>query len=745
MRTLKRTISALLILALLLSLSACGGAGSTGEASVGSKTSGTADSKDDNVPKPAQSTVMSPENTSAVLNGVTVDVGEYVLASEAELSVTKEPSEDHSEDGYKIDVYDIKLGDLHELDDYITIRIPYDATYCEKGQDPAKCVGAKYKNEETGEWEDVLFEVDAEKQELVIYTDHLSEYGALTAENAGRRDALVTEVLYSPLSMSTDETIDFARKIAEDEPGVYAELAEYAANACDKIFDYADRLDNAINIATLGNVPEWLDTSIPDTNLSMFSALGYLATATNLMKITVQDSFGGGASKADVLNLIRDVAMKTTTYWADAFSSFGSGALSVGMGGVLIIDKWLTAFAEEAKSIKMEDITYVYHHYNEGFSANWAHKLMTPMDWRKMVIELIEKNPNDPDAAIKALEEGFRDYASDFFKLSPDKQAEVASDVPNVTIKRIPEFTKAEEEQMINDYVAYLKDRFMPAILKSVQTYFVLKNEEAELAAINKIRNYYNTNITITIQEDLPNGAKSAYTDYIIRFAPLDETAEKKNWTGKWPESGKITTSSTLIGFMTSGYPHTVEFFKSGANLDTDKPEFTIPFVITMPSITITLNRPVDWVDPYEYFNVQDISELYPKLSSSGAQMLEVTPVAYDNEDNSQIALSSGTESFMIDLTKGAVTTYSATYEKWNAVYSITYTFTAIGTSELLRVSVTSTETSKFGVETNSSDDCMIYHYNVEDEPEFAKKGLIIDNFTPGTISFIINRAQISK
>ena len=557
-----------LLLALSLLLSACG-------AGTGGKTA---------------NLVMSPENTSVTTpDGVTVDVGDFVLDGEEQLTVSKGQSEDHSEDGYKIDVYDIRLGDLHELDDFITIRIPYDTTYCNPGQDPAKCVGAKYRNDATGEWEDVLFEVDAEKQELVIYTDHLSYYGAFYVDDEGRRNALITDVLDSPLSMDRAQTMDFASKIAANDPEVRSELTEFVAKSSDMFYDYADRLDNAINIATLGDVPEWLDTSIPDTNQTLFSALGYISTATNIMKIAAQETLGGGASKGDILNLMRDVGSKVTTYWADAFTTVGSGALSVGMGGVLIIDKMLTAFAEEAKSTKLEDVSYVYHHYNEGFSG-FGHTPMRPKDWREKVIQVIENHPNDPEIAINALEAGFNKYASEFFSLSEDQMAEVAADTPGVTIKRIPFLTQAEQQQLIDEYVAHLKDTTMPAVLKSVENYLVKKSEQVQLAAMNEIKNYYNTNISITIQEEIPEGGKSQYAGYLLRFAPLSEGADKKNWSGKWPESGKITSSSTLIGFMTAGFPHTVQFFKPDADMDADEPEFTVPFVISMPSITISIN-----------------------------------------------------------------------------------------------------------------------------------------------------------
>lgn len=580
---MRKKTSKIILLLLIVSmlLSACGGSGGGGQST--SQTPEKGAKADD-----SKKTLLSPERTSAVSNGVTVDVGDFVLEGEAELSVAKGQSEDHSEDGYKIDVYDIRLGDMHELGDYITIRIPYDTSYCKEGQDPAKCVGAKYKNEETGEWEDVLFEVDAEKQELVIYTDHLSYYGALYVEDEGRRNALVTEVLNSPLTMDKATAMDFAARIAADDASVKKDMAEYVEKASDMFFDYADRLDNAINIATLGDVPEWLDTSIPDTNLTLFSALGYIATTTNLLRVA-RDEVKGGADKGAVLNLIRDVGSKVTTYWADAFTSVGSGALSVGMGGVLIIDKMLTAFAEEAQSTKMEDIAYVYHHYNEGFSG-FDHKPMKPKDWREKVIQVIENNPDNPEIAITALEAGFRKYASEFFDLTPEQMAEVASDVPNVTVKRIPNFTEAEKQQLIDEYVAHLKESTMPAVLMSAENYMIRNAEEVQLQAINKIKDHYNTKISITIQEQLPEGGKSAYAGYQLRFAPLNDTAVKSNWSGKWPESGSIKTSATLIGFMTAGYPHTVEFFKPDANMDTDKPEFTVPFKISVPSININVS-----------------------------------------------------------------------------------------------------------------------------------------------------------
>ena len=125
-------------------------------------------------------------------------------------------------------------------------------------------------------------------------------------------------------------------------------------------------------------------------------------------------------------------------------------------------------------------------------------------------------------------------YASKFFDLTLQQQYEVAAHTPGVTMKRIPNFTEAEQEQMIERYIAHLKANVMPAVLRSVENYMVKKVEQQQLEALNEVKDYYNTKINITITEKLPEGAECACIGYKFRFAPLDDTAVVDNWTGTW-------------------------------------------------------------------------------------------------------------------------------------------------------------------------------------------------------------------
>ena len=158
--------------------------------------------------------------------------------------------------------------------------------------------------------------------------------------------------------------------------------------------------------------------------------------------------------------------------------------------------------------------------------------------------------------------------------------------MPNVTVKRIPDFTTAEKDQMIERYIAHLKVNVMPAVLKSVDRYMIQKVAQQQLDALNEIKNYYNTSIKITLTEKLPEGAESPCIGYKFRFAPLDDTVDAESWTGTW-NGQPIQSSATLLGFMMAGYPHTVEFFPPDADIETAEPKFVVPFVISTPEINI--------------------------------------------------------------------------------------------------------------------------------------------------------------
>lgn len=570
----RKWMAILLAAAIILStLSGCGDANSQGTAAV-------------------HNTELSPKNTKVTTKeGVTVDVGDYVLDGPEKLTVTKQKTEENTEEGYKIEAYDISLGDMTELGDFITIRIPYDPNYCEKGQDPARCVGAKYKNESTGIWEDVLFTVDAEAKELVIYTDHLSVYGAFHVENEGKRNAYITDILDPSAVLGPGRTLELAEKIAQNDPDVMKELWRLGWDLVDEGSQLLQDVDPIKNlIYFLEDPPDWLALNIPETDLDLYAVAGYILTCRSVAELARQQYFTGSVDEGKALSLIKEIATGAMVDWSKKIlKESAQKSLTVSMSGVYILEKMLMAMGEEAVSTRQEDISFVYHHYNEGF-VGFGRKPKTHKDWRELVIQVLEKHPGDLDRAQAALESAFNKYAMEFFDLTEEQMAEVAADTPGVTIKRIPHISNEDKYTLINEYIAHLKSNIMPAVMTSARNYWKRQMEQRQLEVLQKIKDRHNAPISITMKEDIPEGGSSMYAGYRFRFAPLSKNASVNNWSGTWPKEGIIKDTATFTGFMTAGFPHTLEFFPPGADLNKDKPEFTVPFVINTPKIDIVIS-----------------------------------------------------------------------------------------------------------------------------------------------------------
>lgn len=159
------------------------------------------------------------------------------------------------------------------------------------------------------------------------------------------------------------------------------------------------------------------------------------------------------------------------------------------------------------------------------------------------------------------------------------------------------------------------------------------------------------------------------------------------------------------------------------------------------------------WVEPYSYFGVNDIAELYPHLREVHPLKIEVTPVCYDNNTKEPREFEGG-GTFVIDMTEGATTTYSATIPYSMTYYTVTLTFTGAPDldsgmmGDLMTVSSNHAEYwSSDGALSDSGtiDQCNIFNRNVDTLPDLAKRAIDIDNGTGATIAFVVDRIQIMQ
>ena len=572
---MKKTVSILLAAALLLSsLAGCGGGGG-GKSDVAT---------------------LSPETTGIKLeNGVSVELGGYVLDGEEELTVTKQPVEENKDEGYKIEAYDFKLGDMSGLSDFITLRIPYDASYCEDGQDPAKCVGAKYKNETTGEWEDVLFEVNAATKELVIYTDHLSTFGAFHVRNEGQRSAKIINIYADVTGIDQQEAMETLREYVagggadgEEAAGLAARLLTGyngflggATGAAGEAGFATDLTGTILNMASLGSPT--FDTALADSAYKKMNKLGKVAAAVKIGAVMLSTE----KTDADTLGLYKDTAML-------ALSSAESAAWGLAASGLFIFDYTISSLFEQGMAMKMDKIDEVYVYFNDEYISKdrqgfqWTARSLK--DWRQVLIDIAEANPNEADAKA-AIEAEIDRYARVFWTLGDMEKAAVVTDIEDKSNKgsvTIPDPTQAEIETLVGGYKAQLYERLYP-VTQSVSVYMQRKAEAAYLTALNEVKAFFNQTITFNIVEDVPDGEKSQYDGYALRFAPLSENAVKESWSGTMKGAGEASTKFTLLGYIQAGCPKELQLFKPDDDPESDEPELTLGFKLSAPVTEVKL------------------------------------------------------------------------------------------------------------------------------------------------------------
>ncbi|HFI0408983.1 TPA: hypothetical protein ACGOX2_000820 [Streptococcus suis] len=571
---MKKIVSILLVAVLLLgSLAGCGGGGSKSDVAT-----------------------LSPETTGTKLeNGVSVELGGYVLDGEAELTVAKQSVEENKDEGYKIEAYDFKLGDMTELNDFITLRIPYDTAYCEDGQDPAKCVGAKYKNETTGEWEDVLFEVDAASNELIIYTDHLSTFGAFHVRNEGQRNAKITNIYADVTGIDQQKAMETLREYVagggldgEEAAGLAARLLTGyngflggVAGATGETGFATDLTGTILNMASLGSPT--FDTALADSAYKKLNKLGKVAAAVKIGAVMLSTE----QTDADTLGLYKDTAMLALSYGESA-------AWGLAASGLFIFDYTISNLFEQGLAMKMDKINEVYAFFNDEYVSKdrqgfeWTARSLK--DWRQVLIGIAEANPNEADAKA-AVEAEIERYARVFWTLNSTDMGVVVSEMKEKNSKSsvtIPTPTEAEMKTLVNGYKAQLYERLYP-VTQSVSTYMQRKAEAAYLDALNEVKEFFNQNITFNIVEDIPDGEKSKYEGYALRFAPLSENAVKENWSGKLGDGGGGSTKFTLLGYIQAGLPKELQLFKPGDDPESDEPELTLGFKLSAPVTEVKL------------------------------------------------------------------------------------------------------------------------------------------------------------
>ncbi len=518
-------------------------------------------------PAKAKELTVSPKSPSASAYGVTIEFGEHALEGDETLKVRELPGKTDKNNGVKVTAYDFELGDKTNFDDVITIAIPYDTKYSEAGAE-SECVGAKYYNQSTGEWEGVYYEVDAENRQVLIYTTHLSTYGVFQVKNENTRKAYITDVYAIAGLLNSGKSFEVIKELAESgQPGNAAFEAGFEA-----INSVVGNTGTAVTAITLGGQYEG----------ALAEALGSGSQHLGLALAAVQTcydftySFSDDQGKLGTLsNLVKNIANNAVGY-------FGSAALQVGFAGVAVFDVVLSTVQSDMMELKLENLGGVYQYYNDVESPR------SVKEWRRIFISILRENADDTETAQQLINQEIDSFCDRFWSLDYGKVKEIAA-VSGLKYSFDERQWTKDREVLTQQYRGYLMAH-LQAPLTSARNYLLnqameqaQREFEKQLLAMQK---ELNKTVKVQIIEQPEKAGEYKYEGYTVRFAPISSSADAKSWTGKMPKGGEMNTSFTVLGHMQSGSPNRLDLYPAGK----DSPEVTVSFKVSYPTTTILIS-----------------------------------------------------------------------------------------------------------------------------------------------------------
>lgn len=558
-------------------------------------------------PEPAEVVTVSSENLTADSNlGVKLELSPFLFDyMEDELDVSIQPTGTETADNgdWQANTYEINIGDMHDLDTWIDIRIPYDDKFCDSGEDPSQCVGAKYLNEDTGEWEDVLFDVDAEAGEVVIHTDHLSKYGCFEIKNAGLRNAYISKIDSKALldSMNGNYVNESAEALAEfaAKGGVGERCFKLGQNAMKDVvaaLNYAfSRVNDTSSVLQLKDLFFFTEEyAIKNPKLwNGIAAVGLGLSAASLgLEICKRDK-----TNEDILNIYKDAGMLLLSATAET-------ALGISLVGVSMIDRSITEFGKAAQNYKVERINNLYLYYNDkfpgGLDYGTNHVARTTREWRDIVAKAVVDSEGNEKEFKKIIEDEIDSYARKFFKESDNVKWQLQTDfAEHFSGARVADITPDQEEDLVKNYKQRMYQRLSGAILKEMQNDYQRRIEKNLLDSMNDVKDELNRTITFNIHENMDDKDEPEYGGYQLRFAELSYGANSgkalKNWSGQLKKDGTAITETTVIGYIISGLPDHLNVYDPDANMDSDEPVTSATFSFNYPITEIIIGDEDDF------------------------------------------------------------------------------------------------------------------------------------------------------
>lgn len=567
-KILSLLLAAVMLLSLMAGLSGCGSGNQA-------KTPGTQKSE--------TFTVEDGQTALASEDGAAIDFG-CLLEAGDELTIQKVSPASIDSD-VEIYAYDFKLSS-GQPEGTVELTIPYDDAGLGADEELLSVCG-KYLNEQSGQWEDVLYTVDAEANKVHILTDHLSTYSVFKVTNAGKRSEYISDVNVYAAYMTTKQAEQLLKTYAEQGVSWQEDVISAFLNANNSLPMFAET-----NIPTLVSLGGAYDDMITEPFGNALTVLGIATSCTQF----AYDAYSNGLTSKEtsisgmktVLNLGLNLA-SSQKYLLDSFQ--------VAYVGVGVIDIALTDVMNFAIDTKYESTKNMY----DAYYARPENKRRVK-DWYDLFKKIYKENKSAPQTTLDKMQSEIDNYVNKYWEVAAsDWDSWIDAYEKNGKLSKYPWPSESDRNKISSNYKAEIYD-YLQVMFQSLSRdmYFdALTQREKEYKELAVLLNRV---YTLNFREDYDT-EKAKWANAYVKLAPLSDKTTAKEWTIRLDDEANGQMKFTLGAHETAGFPMKVEFYKTEKDLEEGKVALSAklkPFVKTeMEVILNTKTNKVDYSGTY--------------------------------------------------------------------------------------------------------------------------------------------------
>ncbi len=514
------------------------------------------------------------EKVRVVLNSYTFDEEEDVRIQCRPLNI-----EENRTEGYKLLPYEISLGDKHQLNSFVSVYLPYESGFCAQDEAEEECVGALFFNEETGEWEDAIYEVLPGSHEVRIMTDHFSKFALIetidrhTRERLSlRMDSLMKNLSFEKVEQAVRSGVTGGEADVKSI-GIITTIAETGGLAFNAQKDTLGWVSNINTIITMGQ--SWPN---PGTTLYMnkLAERGFLfstvAVADKLVREYYKLASGRENDRKTILNLYKDAALLAADY-ASVIKGVTSSAFNVAFSGVFVFNYVISEMFSEMERIRLSELGEIYEYFQDTYKEG-EYKPRTNKEWYELFIQISEENKGNEEAIQQKIDDEMKKYAERFWNIPLTVLSSAASDIG---YKRTTWPMPEERRQLTAEYLHNLRIRLSP-IIYGVERYYLYIQYRDCFRALRDIQKQFRKPITLTITD---RTEEKQYAGCRFRFVNVSEHAAKEKWEGELDKNGTYQGSFTMNDYILAGFPVSAAVYKTKEDMENRKPLYTGDLDIT--------------------------------------------------------------------------------------------------------------------------------------------------------------------